>query len=1035
MKKLLALLDNSLLKWAVLFTLVFTALYPKLPSIHIVRTWVYIRLEDFLIAGVAIIWLIQLLRRKVKLAWPVGAPIGIYWSVGLLSLLFSLAFIAPHLANFFPHVAILQYLRRIEYMVLFFVAFSTVRSVKDVRDYVIALCVSLTAVILYGFGQKFYLDVWGLFPDFFVKHPFCFPSFQTGNEEFAKGLALCLPKGSRITSTFGGHYDLAAYLVVMLPLILGIFVTVKKLAAKVGVAVLFVTGLMLLIFTASRISFTAYILGATIALIFLKQKKLLIPVIGISILMLLIFSGSTAKRFSETFRIVNVVTNNQGQVVGVAETKLPETLKKKIAKNTDLPKSTAVIVEAPPPMDNLPTGSSFITLPQTSVATTSALVRKSIPTKDSLRLKLANGGLEISTVSGSFLIQKALVYDISFTTRFQAEWPTAWAAFMKNPPLGTGYSSITLASDNDYLRLLGESGFLGFGAFALIFIILGIYTFQAVKTDTYPLTKTFALGLAGGVIGLIANASLIDVFEASKVAEPLWILLGISVGGLALTTDIHMNYLKKLKSVLTSHTFLVIYLFLLVFVFFSGGLTNFFVADDFSWLKWAATSTPHDLGKYFTDSQGFYRPLDKVVMYYMYSFFSFQPQGYHLFAIALHFLIALAWYILGLQIFKKKQWAMLLAVFFLMLPIHAETLFWISTTYTLLCALFLIFSVVFLVKHRQQHGWISYLLSFILVVGALFSYEMGIVAPLLFFVTDVFLLGQKVTKKLLLSYIPFVILDVIYLAIRNKAHVAPMGGDYAYNVSHAIPNIIGNFVGYSLTTFSGERMLSYMWTLRDAMRVYSLPVTIGIILLIAGTAYVIVKQKKQLLMNETVRLSLFGVCFAFVSLLPFLPLGNMSERYGYLAAGGFAFAVIVVIKHFFEQTKGKTVWIVGVIIFAGIALLFRGAINRELSEWQRASTITYETLGYFRLEKPYMSAGSSLYMVNMPIKYGNAWIFPVGLSDGLWFIYRDTSLKIFQEKSIGDATKAVKENPSVSSANDYIFEFDKNGEISEVDNL
>ena len=35
--------------------------------------------------------------------------------------------------------------------------------------------------------------------------------------------------------------------------------------------------------------------------------------------------------------------------------------------------------------------------------------------------------------------------------------------------MGTGFSSITLATDNDFLRLLGETGITGFMAFFLIF--------------------------------------------------------------------------------------------------------------------------------------------------------------------------------------------------------------------------------------------------------------------------------------------------------------------------------------------------------------------------------------------------------------------------------------------------------------------------------------------------------------------------------------------------------------------------------------
>ena len=56
--------------------------------------------------------------------------------------------------------------------------------------------------------------------------------------------------------------------------------------------------------------------------------------------------------------------------------------------------------------------------------------------------------------------------------RFNVEWPRAITAFSKNPLLGTGPGSITLATDNDYLRSLGESGLLGFITFAFILLLV-----------------------------------------------------------------------------------------------------------------------------------------------------------------------------------------------------------------------------------------------------------------------------------------------------------------------------------------------------------------------------------------------------------------------------------------------------------------------------------------------------------------------------------------------------------------------------------
>ena len=79
------------------------------------------------------------------------------------------------------------------------------------------------------------------------------------------------------------------------------------------------------------------------------------------------------------------------------------------------------------------------------------------------------------------------------------EWPRAIRALKKNPLLGTGYSSITLATDNDYLRLLGETGVLGFLAFLLIGVrlikrYLIAYPFKKLK----EVETGFIVGLIGG---------------------------------------------------------------------------------------------------------------------------------------------------------------------------------------------------------------------------------------------------------------------------------------------------------------------------------------------------------------------------------------------------------------------------------------------------------------------------------------------------------------------------------------------------------
>jgi hypothetical protein len=1026
MVKLWNFFKDNFLKIGISFLLIFVAWYPKLPSINIPHTWVYIRLEDFSILFIVVIWFLELVFRRVKLAPKIWMTFAFYWGVGLLSLVLSLIFIGPYLANFFPSVAVLYYIRHIEYLILFFVAFSTIKSTKDVRDYVIILLVTVLGFTLYAFGQRFYLDAWAAFPQFFEKYSYCFPSFQTGNEEFAKGIPLCLPRDARITSTFAGHYDLAAYLVMVIPILVAVLLVVKKRMYQIIGFVITLMSIMVLIFTSSRDSFIAYLLGLTATLIFIKQKKLIIPFYILSIILLLVFSGSTAKRFMETFRFASVVTNNQGQVVG----QLPSDLQGKVSKND---------VIANVPTQNLPAGSGYFGLPQLSApkTTNQAVVQSNLSIVQARELKLDNGGVEISTISGSFLVKRVLVYDISFTTRFQSEWPTAWNAFLREPLLGSGFATVTLAVDNNFLRILGETGLLGMISFLSIFFILALMLKQALPSISDNTSRAYLLGIAGGVIGLFVNAILIDVFEASKIAETLWILLGIGAGAIFLYKR-EFEFRKPIFKILSSHAFTVFYLLFISLAVFLKSVGNFFVADDFTWLKWAATTNLSDLPKVFVNSQGFfYRPLDKVLMYFLYTLFSFAPAGYHLSMLLVHFLIGLGVYLLAQKLFGKKIFSFIAALIFLLLPSQAENVFWISTMSMNLSTLFIVYMLICWMNFRQKISWqwLNYLLVLILAVLAFTSYEGSIVVLPLVILFDLFTTKVKVYKlNSILSYLPLAALMLAYPLIRIVTNSLPPSGDYSYNLLHLVPNVVGNFLGYFGLMLVGEPTLPWYSFMRNSLKTETVYVLAGLtiaLLVLIFASYLFKNKLQNLYKNETARLILFAILFSFVSLIPFLGLGNITERYTYLASVGFAILLVIIldkVSALVRDNRYKLVLITVVMLVVSSWYLYQN--NIESAAWQEAGRVTYRTLGYIRLYRDGKHPNSGFYFVNLPIKIGQAWMFPVGLQDGIWFIYRDDSIKVHELNSLA-VGEAIPAKNADKSAN-FVFAFDKYRNIYEL---
>ena len=119
--------------------------------------------------------------------------------------------------------------------------------------------------------------------------------------------------------------------------------------------------------------------------------------------------------------------------------------------------------------------------------------------------------------------------DRSTSIRFDVEWPRALRSFYKNPLLGTGYSSLDLATDNDYLRALGETGLLGFLSFASVLLGLFILLLKRFRQSKDFWDKLLVLASLGVFASMTSIALFIDVFEASKIALLFWSIMGLAL--------------------------------------------------------------------------------------------------------------------------------------------------------------------------------------------------------------------------------------------------------------------------------------------------------------------------------------------------------------------------------------------------------------------------------------------------------------------------------------------------------------------------
>lgn len=441
--------------------ILFIPLYPKFPLLAVSNTYVAIRLDDIIIASVFLIWLIY----QIKHQFPVFQK-----DISKIFLVYFLAIILSGLNAFLinqtepPNILILHLFRRFEYMSLFFITLDAIYSLKDFKYPLVFLSIATFFVDLYGYGQK-YLSL---------------PVVSTMNEEFSKGQLLTMNAWTRISSTFAGHYDLAAYMSVVLVIIGAFALLSKNIYTKLILIALWLFSFPILTSTASRVSIFAFWGGITIALILIKKIIWIFPV-SLLIIFSIFNNGDLNQRLLAT-------------IPSLTDQLQPEATS--IPQPTAVPIPTLIITPAP-------------TQPVIAYTTPVPTVIRHGPIDEYLPID-ADAGV---ARSGEI--------------RFNVEWPRAISAFRKNILLGTGLGSITLATDNDYLRTLGESGIIGFISFSVIIIYFVKKTFKIIFNKTKTTADYLALVLFSAMLTHLANAIFIDVFEASKTAYLFWIMMAI----------------------------------------------------------------------------------------------------------------------------------------------------------------------------------------------------------------------------------------------------------------------------------------------------------------------------------------------------------------------------------------------------------------------------------------------------------------------------------------------------------------------------
>jgi len=500
-------LKNLNFYWA-LFLLAFIPLYPKFPLFNVPGTYVAIRLEDLFILITFIITLpyLKKLTRHPKLKNHLFIPLALFFFIGLISSLKSIFIyqITP------PHLTLLHYLRRFEYLVPLFFFLTLKLSTPRLKTLFTTLIGTTLLIDIYAYGQK----TWQ------------WPVISTMNEEFSKGLLLKLTWLARVNSTFAGHYDLAIFLVLILNLTLGFYYYfIHKKTIRLFFWLYWFFTFYILVLTASRISIVTFFLTIPPFFVILRHYKTVLLVTLLTIILTLQSQNLNQRFFALLPPLIQQKITTLNHKLTLPKTSWHNLkfafITTTTPTSTPIPTPTPTLYPSPTPTlipkpktplhlsqnTSLPQITPSIATPTAHKATPSS--QKPFPTPEPVTAAAAR----------------------SSQIRFQVEWPRALRAFLKNPLIGTGYASLGLATDNDYLRLLGETGLLGFLSFLYLLISL-------IYLTTLRVHKYLTLSFITAFVSFLMAATFIDAFESSKIAYCFWMMFGLFI-------NLSLNYKDK----------------------------------------------------------------------------------------------------------------------------------------------------------------------------------------------------------------------------------------------------------------------------------------------------------------------------------------------------------------------------------------------------------------------------------------------------------------------------------------------------------
>lgn len=332
-----------------------------------------------------------------------------------------------------------------------------------------------------------------------------------------------------------------------------------------------------------------------------------------------------------------------------------------------------------------------------------------------------------------------------------------------------------------------------------------------------------------------------------------------------------------------------------------------------------------------------YHPVQMLSYLADYSFWKSNVIGYHFTNILLHILAALALYRLITVICGNATLSLFTSILFVVHPLHAEAVTYMSGRSDPLFTLFILISFIFYVKYLDTKKIYSYVFMLVSYILALLSKEFSIIFPAL-----LLLYHYTFKKRLDLKvFLPILCAACIYIISRMTIlrYLLPGPPPMPTTVLQRMPGFSAAIANYARLLF-----LPFGLHMEYGNKIFSWldpRAASGIIIILSFLFYGLKKRRED-------RLIFFGIGWFFLSILPVSNLypinAYMAEHWLYLPSIGFFIILARGLAYLYNKNLNLKVF---TLIFITILVTFYSYLTiRQNVYWKEPIVLYKRTLAY-----------------------------------------------------------------------------------------